>query len=431
MYPLARLAMDLGFSVRGCDKAEGENVRRLTRLGIPVEKDEERGVLPLAQAVVYTLAAQAAHPLLKAAERRRIPVLSRTELLGYLSRFFKTCATVAGTHGKSSTVGFCASILEEAGFSPTVLCGAGLSGRDGGYVKGKKDILLVEACEYKRAFLSLRPTHALALGADYEHPDCYRSEEDVRSAFASYLSLPTVKKRVTPVGFYDGSTTFGKGGDLHKREERLENGRASFSLYHGDRPMGRVALSVAGTYQAENALAAAALCHTLGADDASIVKGLSAFRGISGRMELKGYLKGMPIYLDYAHHPVELAAALGCAATLGEKVVCVFEGHTYSRVRAFEKDFSRILAIPHRSAVLPIFPARETDTLGMSGEKMARDAGADYLPDYNSAAKYLSEIEEHNAVFLLVGAGNVGKILSFLSPADGYHPIKASGYPHK
>ncbi len=431
MYPLARLAMDFGFSVRGCDRADGENVRRLTRLGVPVERDEGALSLPDVQAVVYTLAVSEEHFVLREAVKRGVPLMTRTELLGLLSARFARCATVAGTHGKSSTVGFCAAILREAGLSPTVLCGASLSEKEGGYVKGKEDILLLEACEYKRAFLSLRPTHALALGADYEHPDCYCSEEDVKRAFASYLSLPTVKERVSPVGFHKGSTTFGEGGDFYKRAERLEKGCASFSLYKGTRMIGRVTLSVAGAYQAENALAAASLCHTLGASDAAILRGLSAFRGIGGRMELKGYLKGMPVYLDYAHHPVELDAALRCAASLGKKVICIFEGHTYSRVQAFEKDFARILAAPYRSIVLPIFPARETDTRGMSGEKMARDAGADFLPNYSSAAKYLSETKECDVIFLLVGAGNVGKILSFLSPADGYRPVKASGYPRK
>ena len=431
MYPLARLSARLGLGVRGCDRTDGENIRRLLRLGIPVERDNGTLSLPDVQAVVHTLAVSKEHPLLKEALKRDVPIMTRTELLGLLSGRFARCATVAGTHGKSSTVGFCASILRAAGLSPTVLCGAALTRGDGGYIQGNEDILLLEACEYKSAFLSLTPTHALALGADYEHPDCFRSAGEVKEAFRRYLHLPTVRRRILPASFGEKGVTFGEGGLFYKRELVLQDGYASFSLMRGEKHVGRVRLSVLGEYQAENAVAAAALCHTLGVSDAAILKGLSAFAGIGGRMELKGHLRGAPVYLDYAHHPVELAASLRCAASLGKRVVCVFEGHTYSRVRAFEKEFSHILATPCRTGILPIFPARETNCLGMSGRKMAKDAGADFLPDYKSAAKYLSENAGKNTVMMLIGAGQVWKTLSFLSAEDDYLPLKVSGCPHK
>ena len=415
MYPLARLALSLGYTVLGCDRAESENLRRLRRLGVSVEHEHEQIALPCAAAVVYTLAAPPSHPILKEAGARDLPIITRTELLGYLSSRFARCATVAGTHGKSSTVGLCTSVLKAAGLRPTVLCGADLTARDGGFLEGDKDLLLLEACEYKSAFLSLAPTHALALGADYEHPDCFRDEEAVKRAFQSYLRLPSVKERVTPVGFCEDGVTFGEGGLFHKSDTRVEDGRASFALYRGKNHMGHVRLSVLGEYQAENAVAAAALCHTLGVSDEAIIKGLSSFSGIGGRMELRGCLCGAPVYLDYAHHPVELAAAIRCASSLGKKVVCVFEGHTYSRVRAFEKDFARVLSVPYRTGILPIFPAREVNTLGMSGEKMARDAQADFLPNYHSAAEYLEKYASPDTVLLVVGAGGVGKVLSFLT----------------
>ncbi|MBO7169849.1 MAG: hypothetical protein J6W28_01575 [Clostridia bacterium] len=425
MYPLARLAHGLGYEVSGCDRLENENVRRLRALGIDVARDGEECHAPRGATVVYTLAAPEDHPVLREARSAGRQTLTRTELLGCLSRRFAQCATVAGTHGKSSTVGFCASILKTAGLSPTVLCGADLTREDGGFLSGRGDVLLLEACEYRRAFLSLAPTHALALGADYEHPDCYKNEEEVKAAFDAYLSLPTVRVRVAPVGFCEDGVSFGEGGSFSLRRLREWEGRASFDLFHAEKNLGRVQLSVLGAFQAQNALAAAALCHSLGVEDEAILLGLSAFRGIGGRMELCGHVHGAPIYLDYAHHPAELSAALSCAFTMGKRVICLFEGHTYSRAFAFRQEFARILSTPHVCGVLPIYPARETDTLGMSGERMAREASADFVPGYEAAAEYVLKKADKDSLVLLVGAGRIGETLTFLKRNGGFHALKA------
>ena len=431
MYPLARLALSLGFRVSGCDRAENENTARLRRLGISIDKEGEGVGAERDATVVYTLAAPDTHPILQKARTQGQEMLTRTAFLGRLSARFAKCATVAGTHGKSSTVGFCASVLRTAGLSPTVLCGADLTKRDGGFLSGGQELLLVEACEYKRAFLSLAPTHALALGADYEHPDCYENEEAVKQAFLAYLSLPSVRTRVAPVGFCEDAVSFGKGGIFSFQNLTVNEGRASFDLFREKKNLGKVRLSVLGAFQAQNALAAAALCYTLGVRDADIPLGLSAFHGIGGRMELCGWVKGVPLYLDYAHHPTELSAALACASTIGDRVTCVFEGHTYSRCFAFRRAFTRLLALPHCSGVLPIFPARETETLGMSGEKMAREAGADFLSDYNSASEYILKQAENSDVILLVGAGKIGETLSCLRKSEVFLPVKVSDCLHK
>ena len=431
MYPLARLALSLGFHVSGCERSESANTERLRRIGVSVEREGEDCKAARDATVVYTLAAPPTHPVLQQAKARGQKILTRTAFLGDLSTRFTKCATVAGTHGKSSTVGFCTSILKAAGLSPTVLCGADLSAQDGGFLAGERDLLLVEACEYKRAFLSLAPTHALVLGADYEHPDCYRCEEEVKDAFLSYLTLPSVKVRVAPTGFCENAVSFGDGGLFSYRDLTMHEGRATFALCHEGKRLGRVSLSVLGAFQAQNALAAATLCHTLGANDEAILSGLSAFRGIGGRMELCGWVGDAPVYLDYAHHPAELSAALSCAFAMGKRVTCLFEGHTYSRTFTFRDAFARLLALPQRCGVLPIFPARETDTRGMSGERMAQEAHAAYLPSYDSAAEYILKNAEESDIVLIAGAGKIRETLSYLRKSDTFRPLKGSECPRK
>ena len=162
-------------------------------------------------------------------------------------------------------------------------------------------------------------------------------------------------------------------------------------------------------------LAAAALCHSLGVEDEAILLGLSAFRGIGGRMELCGHVHGAPVYLDYAHHPAELSAALSCAFTMGKRVICLFEGHTYSRTFAFRQEFARILSTPHVCGVLPIYPARETNIYGVSSAALAEaiaKMGKKCIAaeSFDSAAEYINSVSGTGDVILVMGAGDVIKV---------------------
>lgn len=183
--------------------------------------------------------------------------------------------------------------------------------------------------------------------------------------------------------------------------------------------MGKVTLSAHGAYQIQNALGAAALCQTLGASDADVIQGLSHFAGIPRRMEKRGYLRGNPLYLDFAHHPKELLSALKTASRFGRPLAAVFEPHTYSRTKTFFEEYVRLLRLPHIAGVLPIYAAREKEDPSVSSERLAREAGIDYLPDYAHAASFFVRAAGNGCTLLLVGAGGVEEVLSHLDLEGG------------
>lgn len=419
MYGVACLASCMGFSVCGADGREGKNTSRLRARGIRLYSEEEM-LPPSVSLVVYSLAVGQMHPRLQEAKARGIPVYSRPDFFGRLMRAYPCRIAVAGSHGKSSTTAMCAEILSVAGRSPTVLSGADLGHGKDSFLLGAGDILLFEACEYRDAFLSFCPTHALALDVSWEHTDYFPDKESVLHSFDAFLHGGDVEVSVAPYGVLSATVTFGKGGMFTAENVVTGEEGSHFSLCREGKVLGNIDLPVLGAFQVENALGAAALAHTLHVKTEDIVCGLSRFRGIPRRMEMRGSLRGVPLYLDFAHHPKELFCALRTASLFGRPLAVVFEPHTYSRTKTFFDEYVRALRMPHIAGVLPIYAARETETLGVSSVLLAKEAGVAFLSDYVHAARFLTRAAGKGCTLLLVGAGGVEEVLShlpFLFPA--------------
>lgn len=426
MAALARLCAALGYSVSGTDRNENGQTARLRAEGVPVTVGEGRvQTMPEVDLVVYSLAVPPTHPLLVLAAKKNIPVVSRPAFLGALQRRYPVSIGIAGMHGKSSTVGMCAEILQVAGKHPTVLSGADLSAEEGSYRRGDDGLLLFEACEYKDAFLHFAPTHAAVLNTEWEHTDYFRNLAAVRASFSAYLSAATLtyavlseRERAFFSPHFAQTETFGEGGNFSAAEITAGDGRYSFSLRENGQVLGRVNLRVPGRFQVDNALAAAALCRRVGISGEDTVKGLCAYAGTARRMQRISLADGGAVYLDYAHHPTELAAALQTAKELGKGVVCVFQPHTYSRVASFHQAYADLLRTADFAGVLPIYAAREKKTLGMSGEKLAKEAHATFLPDFEAAVTFLLAHAGAGRTLLLAGAGDIEKVLTLLPLAE-------------
>lgn len=426
MAALAHLCLDLGYSVEGIDRAGNEHTERLKSAGISVTVGEEMPQeLPAADLYVYTLAVPLTHPLLTLARQKGIPTVSRPAFLGAIQLLYPVRVAVAGMHGKSSTVGMCAEILKAAGKRPTVLSGADLSPKEGSYRRGDAELLLFEACEYRDAFLHFFPTHAAVLNTEWEHTDYFADVAAVNASFSAFLSSGALSLAVLPQEERDLFSppnarilTFGEEGDYRAANLSQKEGVYSFDLLEKGVLLGRVKLQVPGRFQVKNALAAAALCRSLGIPAEKNVTGLCLYQGTARRMQKIRLTEGRALYLDYAHHPTELKAALSTAKEMGKGVACVFQPHTYSRVAAFHAAYAESLFSLEAAGVLPIYAARERDTLGMSAEKLARESRAVFLPDFKAAADFLLKNAGEGRTLLLAGAGDIEKVLSFLPLAE-------------
>ena len=415
MSGLAEILLKEGFPVSGSDSHASALTEHLERAGARICIGQAPSNIPEdCKLVVYTAAIHPDNPEYREAKRRRVPMLSRAELLGQLMRNYQTSIAVAGTHGKTTTTSMIASILLEEDADPTISVGGILPSIGGNIRVGGSEVFLTEACEYTNSFLHFFPTIGIILNIEEDHMDFFKDLNDIRRSFRRFAELLPVEGLLiinSDIPDYaeitEGLTcrvvTFGSSTDADYQAENTAYdtfGHPSFDLIRktekdGRRP--RFSLKVPGEHNVCNALASIALADALRIPEAAVEKGLLSFTGTNRRFQYKGEVNGVTIIDDYAHHPTEIRATLHAAAHYPHRELwCVFQPHTYSRTKAFLKEFAEALSLADHVVLADIYAARETDTLGISSRDLERELaalGADvyYFPTFAEIEKFLSE----------------------------------------
>ena len=428
MSSLAHLSFRAGYRVGGSDRSESELTRRLEACGIEINYSHNAENVEGYGAVVYTVAISPDNPEYVRACELGIPCISRADYLGYIMTSYKRRIGVSGMHGKSTCTSMCALTFMLAGADPTVLSGAELREMGGAYRIGDGEDFIFEACEYMDSFLDFNPNVAVILNIEMDHVDYFKSMEHIVSSYGRYADIAGIDGAAVINGddprvilavkdFGGRKVTFGiNSPELDLRAENIEKvrGRYCFDIVAFGKELCHVCLSVTGYHNIYNALATAAVLS--GLDGADIKRGLESFSGAARRMEYKGRLNGADVYDDYAHHPTEVKATLAGAKGMSEgRLWCVFQSHTYSRTKALLEEFSHAFEDADKVVIVDIYPARETDTLGMSPAVMAeRIKGAMPCPRLEDAAALLCrEVTEDDTV-IIMGAGNINRIFSIL-----------------
>ena len=431
MSGLAEILLKEGFPVSGSDSHASALTEHLERAGARISIGQEASHIPEdCKLVVYTAAIHPDNPEYREAKRRGIPMLSRAELLGQLMRNYQTSIAVSGTHGKTTTTSMIASILLEEDADPTISVGGILPSIGGNIRVGGSEVFLTEACEYTNSFLHFFPTIGIILNIEEDHMDFFKDLNDIRRSFRRFAELLPVEGLLiinSDIPDYEEITeglscrvvTFGSSPDADYRAENTAYdtfGHPSFDLIRktekdGRRP--RFSLKVPGEHNVCNALASIALADALRIPEAAVEKGLLSFTGTDRRFQYKGEVNGVTIIDDYAHHPTEIRATLHAAAHYPHRELwCVFQPHTYSRTKAFLKEFAEALSLADHVVLADIYAARETDTLGISSRDLERELaalGADvyYFPTFAEIEKFLSEKCMHGDMCITMGAGDV------------------------
>lgn len=416
MSGLAHMAKARGKEVRGCDRALScPEADALRAAGIATEPESAADPAG-SDLVVYTAALSYGHPALSAARAHGIPLCSRADFLAALMEDYPERIAVAGMHGKSTTVGMLAAILEAAGLKPTVAGGAPLCPEGQAWRIGGGKVFLCEACEYRDSFLSLSPTLSVVTNIDLDHPDYFPSLNEVKASFTRFLSqsenaviggdCPALRDIASP-----DFIRFGFSNDCRLRG--VAEGEL-MQVWEGENLLGTVRLSVPGMYNRENALAALAAGRALHIPFPVMQGALSTFRGIGRRMEYIGLIRGARAYLDYAHHPTEIAACIRGVRTENARVICLFQPHTYTRTHILWKEFTEALRLADHTVLIDIYPARETPIDGVTSERLAQEAGAAYAPDFAAAAQAVAQMLRPGDVLLIMGAGDIPGVLRYL-----------------
>lgn len=410
MSALAKILRSMGKSVAGYDRCDGEYTDELMRAGINVAfKDCD--ISPY-QVVVYTDALPENNPMIIQARRLNKALIPRGKLLYEVSKKFRRTIAVAGCHGKTTCTAMLAHIFAAADKKFSLHVGGSDLDFTNAYVGGY-DYFITEACEYKRNFLELKPDLAVVLNSDADHLDCYGTEENLKKAYLQFAqSANEVVKLYGDLPEREGVTFgFDDRASYYAKRIRNDGGRFSFVAYEGDIELGSVFLSVYGKHNVLNALAAIAVSRHYGIEFNIIAEGLKNFRGVRRRFERIGKWRGALCIADYAHHPNEIKAALKTAklVTCGELYV-VFQPHTYSRTKAFFRQFVLTLSQVKHLMVYKTYAAREYfDDAGSALTLAGRLKRSTYGDSETDIEKFISPAGEGDVV-LFLGAGDIYEI---------------------
>jgi UDP-N-acetylmuramate--alanine ligase len=431
MSGIAEILLDQGFTVSGSDKVLSEVTDRLRNLGAQITEDHKpENIAPDVDALVYSSAVSLDNPEVVEAQKRKIPIIRRAEMLAEVMRL-KYGIGIAGTHGKTTTTSMVSLVLMEGGLDPTVIVGGKLSGLGGTNARlGHGDFIVVEADEFDRSFLSITPTIAVLTTLETDHLDCYRDLEDIKNAFIQFASkvpfygfivlcldepalqdiMPQLsKKKIITYGMNPQA-------DVQAVDIRYKANMTTFTLVKNDHELGQITLQIPGNHNVQNALGAIAVGLEVGVSFEKVKAGIERFAGVNRRWEKKGEINSISLYDDYAHHPTECRAALaGAKAGWRRRVVCVFQPHLYSRTRDFYEEFGKAFLLSDVLIVTDVYPAREEPIQGVTGELIASAAklyghkDVHYIPDKKNVPDILLKISKQNDIVVTMGAGDIWK----------------------
>ena len=431
MSGLAELLLQEHFTVSGSDMRRSDLTRLLESRGAQIHIGQRAAnITPGIDLVVYTAAIHADNPELQQAEKLGIPTMTRAQFLGQVMNHYSLSMAVSGTHGKTTTTSMLSHILLAADADPTISLGGMLDAIGGNMRIGRSDIFLTEACEYTNSFLNFYPKYSVILNIEEDHLDFFKDIDDIRCSFrrfaentspngalilnAEIMNPEEITKglpcRVVTYGVDDPQADYYASGLTSE-----EGGKTSFTA---NTPAGSfpVTIHVPGIHNVSNAMAAVACASEAGFGADVIAKGLDDFGGTRRRFEIKGKIGGITVIDDYAHHPTQIEATLRAASSMPhDRIICVFQPHTYSRTKAFWNEFAEALTGADIVVLADIYAARETDTLGVSSEKLAREISsrgteAWYFPSFDEIENFLLKKCMNNDLLITMGAGDIYKI---------------------
>jgi len=431
MSGIAEILISQGFQVSGSDLHRSENTDHLESLGARIVLGHAPEHVHDAEVVVFSSAVDPrTNPETLEAERLKIPIIRRAEMLSEVSRLNYTLA-IAGTHGKTTTTSMSGLVMMQAGMDPTVIVGGRLKGLGGSNARlGQGDWIALEADEYDRSFLQLLPTIAVITNVEADHLDIYSDLDDIKGAFVEFANkvpfygttcvclddpgvrsiLPSIKKVVVTFGLSPQCDVRAVDCAYHERS-------SSFTLTHHGTELGRITIGVPGEHNVRNALAACTVGLVCGVSFADLATALGNFTGVYRRFEFKGEVNDVLVVDDYAHHPTEIRSTLA-AARKGWKrrIIAVFQPHTYTRTRDFYEEFATSFDDADVLLLTDVYPARETPIEGITGELIATAARAaghrdvHYVAQKTDLAEALRALVQPGDMVMTLGAGDIWKV---------------------
>ena len=429
MSALARFFLERGIRVSGYDKTRTALTQQLEKQGMNIHyEDQIENVDKEATVVVYTPAIPGDHQELNWYKKNGYTVWKRSDLLQRITdSSLNIC--IAGTHGKTTTSTLVAHILRDSQMGCNAFLGGIASNYETNYWSSRTNCCVVEADEYDRSFLKLKPQVAVITAMDPDHLDIYGTAAEMEEAFLQFSSLVAPDglliykkglKRATELrakqlcSYHLNDTT----ADCYAKDLKVEKGSYHFSVHVCGKTLAGFELSMGGLHNVENTVAAVSIASMLGIEESKIKKAVASFRGVQRRFEVIWKDANRVWIDDYAHHPAELQALITGVRSLygSKKCTIIFQPHLYTRTRDLAKEFGEALSGADEVILLPIYPARELPIEGVSSELIKQNINDKpvALFDKNQVLSWFTEEmkkENEQNIIITAGAGDIDQLL--------------------
>lgn len=438
MSALARYFLAQGCKVYGYDKTETALTKELEKEGVKIHYNEDVELvaklfpslegLGEGNLIVYTPAIPKDNKEFVYFQQNDIKLYKRSEVLGLITQSYFTIA-IAGTHGKTTTSSMVAHVLTACGVDCIAfLGGISLNFNSNLVLNDKAKIVVVEADEFDRSFLTLSPNIALITSIDADHLDIYGDHKEMCKTYQDFvnkinekgilITKPELKKEL----LFKTTKTYSINdqADYYADSISVEDGKYNVGVNNEQ----QVALGLPGIHNVENAIGAFAIASELGIDHNKIKEALNSYRGVKRRFEYHINEPNLVYIDDYAHHPEELRFAIQSAKELypTKKITAVFQPHLYTRTRDFIDEFAQSLSMLDELILLDIYPARELPIEGVNSQLLLDKTTCKKkkLVEKSELMSYIlnSDLE----VLLTLGAGDidvfVSQIKEILSPSQ-------------
>ncbi len=427
MSGIAQMLMDMGNEVTGSDLAISEVTDLLVEHGITVfEGHAAANIDQSTDLVVISTAIPESNPEVIRARELAIPVIRRGEMLARLFNPHRGIA-VAGAHGKTTTTSMMAMMFEECGLDPSYVIGGQLQETSQGARLGGGEFFIAEADESDASFLQLTPHIAVVTNVEDDHLDFYQSREKLNRAFRQFIAqikpggfamvcgddplLMSLKSEFSYLIYYGSSAE----ADYHFEDWEIKGLGSSFRVFHHDKELGTVVLSIPGFHNVLNALAVLAVGNEVGIDFNAMASSLKHFKGAKRRLELLGKVNDILIFDDYAHHPTEVAATIRAVRQFHQdRLTVVFQPHRYTRTEMLAEQFGGAFHGADLLIVTSIYSAGEDPIPGVNAEIICQSAigngcAAIYIKDSPGITRLLTAEAEPGDVIIFMGAGDIWK----------------------
>ncbi len=433
MSGIAELMLDKGYSIQGSDLSVNDNTKRLKKKGIKFFLGHNKKNIKYAHAVVYSSAIKKNNPEIKEAYIKKIPVLSRADMLSELMKNKKSIA-IAGSHGKTTTTSLVGNIFNEAGLDPTIVNGGIINSFSNNNRYGKGEWMIVEADESDGTFLKLPHQISIITNLDIEHIDFYKSKKNLINAFEKFINL--LPFYGTTIMCYDDKNlkllinkiktrnilTYSiknKKADVLIFDIIQNKLKTSFKLKINNKITHssnyKFTINAIGNHNILNATASIVAAKLNGIKNKDINNALTNYVGVKRRFSFLGKKNMAYVYDDYAHHPTEIAATLSAAKSLKNKVIVVFQPHRYTRTKILIREFIKVLSKVDYLFLLETYSAGEKIIKGATSKDiyskiLKKNKNTTYLKNIGDLNKLMKPHTMNQNTIVFMGAGSISSI---------------------